>query len=271
MVLQEQMRVLVTVKAYPQPSRRYGETVCVAGVRVDLDQPKWIRLYPINYREIEYVDRFNKYQFIDLRAFKASADPRPESFKPNLPSASLGETVSTAHDWRERWRYLESFAGSVSTCDLLREQDYPNARSLALVKPAEIIDLVIEPNDDFSADKKQIVDLAAQGDLFAEGRKALEPAPYRLRYHYRCAAPTCRTHKQTLVDWEAGQAARKWSELYPEAEMPARLREKFLEQLCARERDTHFFLGNQHLHKRSFLVLGVFWPPRGSRPDPALF
>jgi hypothetical protein len=36
-MIEEQMQVLVTVKAYPQPSRTYGETVCVAGVRTDAD------------------------------------------------------------------------------------------------------------------------------------------------------------------------------------------------------------------------------------------
>jgi hypothetical protein len=32
-VREEQTRILVTVKAYPQPSRTYGETVCVARYR----------------------------------------------------------------------------------------------------------------------------------------------------------------------------------------------------------------------------------------------
>jgi hypothetical protein len=47
---EESMRLLVTVKAYPQPSKRYGETVCVAGVRIDTDIPSWVRLYPVAYR-----------------------------------------------------------------------------------------------------------------------------------------------------------------------------------------------------------------------------
>jgi hypothetical protein len=32
--------------------------------------------------------------------------------------------------------------------------------------------------------------------------------------------------------------------------------------LCAADRDTAFFIGNQHQHPGSFLVLGVWWPPR---------
>ncbi|MGI8879681.1 MAG: hypothetical protein ACR2KJ_04055 [Jatrophihabitans sp.] len=45
-MIDEQIQVLVTVKAYPQPSRTSGETVCVAGMRTDTEVPTWIRIYP---------------------------------------------------------------------------------------------------------------------------------------------------------------------------------------------------------------------------------
>ena len=38
----EKKTVLVTVKAYPNPSKKYGETVCVAGI--DLERNTLIRL-----------------------------------------------------------------------------------------------------------------------------------------------------------------------------------------------------------------------------------
>jgi len=40
------LRVLVLVKAAPQPSRQYGDTVCVAGVTLDAES-QWVRLYDI--------------------------------------------------------------------------------------------------------------------------------------------------------------------------------------------------------------------------------
>ena len=47
------LRVLVTVKAAPNPSATHGETVCVAGVRLgDVGPTGWIRLYPINFRHL---------------------------------------------------------------------------------------------------------------------------------------------------------------------------------------------------------------------------
>lgn len=44
------LKVLITVKAAPNPSSTYGETVCVAGLSMDPDNPGWLRLYPINFR-----------------------------------------------------------------------------------------------------------------------------------------------------------------------------------------------------------------------------
>jgi hypothetical protein len=36
---QDPSRVLVLVKAAPQPSRQYGDTVCVAGIDLDTQEP----------------------------------------------------------------------------------------------------------------------------------------------------------------------------------------------------------------------------------------
>ena len=270
---EEQMRVLVTVKAYPQPSRTYGETVCVAGVRIDGGPPRWLRLYPVAYRELAFADRFRKYQMLDLKAFRSTSDQRPESYKPNIPSVTLGEEIGTDRGrWTTRWAYLKDLAGATTACELFARQTSPTAPSLGLIRPSIVEDLVVEPNDGFTDDKRRLAELAAAGDLFKEARAVLEPAPYRLKYRFTCESTACRGHLQTLIDWEAGQTARSWlADGADPQDLPALLRQKFLNELCAPGRDTYFFLGNQHQHPRSFLVLGVFWPPTGSRPQPTLF
>ena len=147
------MRVLVTVKAYPEPSQAHGETVCVAGVRIDGGPPQWIRIYPVAYRELALADRFKKYQFMDLKAFPSNSDPRPESYKPNIPSAPvLGEVIDTDRGtWRRRWEYLRDLAGATTACDLLARQSESGAPSLGLIKPELVLDLEVEPNRSFSA------------------------------------------------------------------------------------------------------------------------
>jgi hypothetical protein len=118
-----------------------------------------------------------------------------------------------------------------------------------------------------------VAEIAAREHLFStDARAALEPAPYKVTYHYRRADLGCAGHAQGVIDWEAGAAARHWRmKGYPEDELPDRLRNKFFTQMCASDRDTYFFLGNQEKRPRVFMVLGVFWPPAGTRPNPMLF
>jgi hypothetical protein len=39
-----------------------------------------------------------------------------------------------------------------------------------------------------------------------------------------------------------------------------KIRKRWLNLLCAADRDTAFIVGNQHQHPTAFLVLGVWWP-----------
>lgn len=74
-------RVLVLVKASPQPSRQYGDTVCIAGVDMNAEKPQWIRLYPVPFRYVEGDRQFRKYDVVSVRTRDAGADRRPESRK----------------------------------------------------------------------------------------------------------------------------------------------------------------------------------------------
>lgn len=272
MALEEPARVLVTVKAYPNPSQSYGETVCVAGVRLDTAAPQWIRLYPVAYRDLAYENQFKKYQLLDLRLSKAP-DGRPESYRPNRESINLGPVLRTNGRWRDRWDSLGPLVGATTACELYRlQKTVPGAPSLGLVKVARVIDLIIEPNDEFTADQKAAAAAAAAEDLFGNQRSALEPAPLRLKYKYVCTEEGCRGHSQTNIDWEAGQAVRKWAmETSDPEELRDKVRQKWLHQMCGPNRDTYFYLGNQAKRRHVFAVLGVFWPPSGSRPEPTLF
>ncbi len=46
----DKQRVLITVKTYPTLSRKYGETVCTAGIRED---GSWVRIYPVPFRRLD--------------------------------------------------------------------------------------------------------------------------------------------------------------------------------------------------------------------------
>ena len=65
-------RVLITVTAYPLPSRFHDELVCTAGI---LEDGSWVRIYPVPFQFLE----FRKYQWVDLDAQDPARDFRPES------------------------------------------------------------------------------------------------------------------------------------------------------------------------------------------------
>lgn len=251
---------MVTVKAYPQLSQKSGEVVCVAGVRIDGVQPEWIRLYPVAFRDLDEVQKFKKYDVISVDVSRGR-DTRPESRVPRLDSIKIVRSVPTTRNWLERIKLLSPLVGATTMCQLLRDSQASgrSAASLALIKP-EVVDVTVESNKDFDEDKKRLAEFAASENLFQPAKTELEPSPYVVKYEYRCTEDGCPTHTQTLIDWELGEAGRKWSRSYPVDELPRRIRAKFLDQLCASDRDTHFFVGNQMRFPSSFLVLGVLWP-----------
>ena len=96
----EKKIILVTVKAYPNPSKTYGETVCCAGV--DLDTLQLIRLYPIPFRDLDYDKKFKKYSIIEVACTKTPDDKRPESYKVNAETIKVLDWLDTKNNWAKR-------------------------------------------------------------------------------------------------------------------------------------------------------------------------
>jgi hypothetical protein len=265
----ETIEFLPVVKAYPQLSRTYGEVSCIAGIQTAPGDLRWIRLYPVPFRALDDAQQFAKYQSIRLHAEAHSGDRRPETRRPDRDSIELvGEALSTSRGWESRRRFVEPLMAD-SMCAIQRMQRDAGT-SLGVFRPKEVIDLLIEQRD-VRQDKQELARAwAAQPSLFdglesgeqALQIEALEQIPWTFKYKYRCADTACNGHEQTIVDWEVAELYRRvgrrdgWQDL---------MRKKWLNELCGPERDTAFFVGNQHQHPGSFLVLGVWWPPH--RPD----
>jgi hypothetical protein len=258
----QRIHVLVLVKAYPALSTKYGEVVCVAGLRTDLERPQWVRLWPVSFRALEFTDQFSKYQHIDVDVFRPASDRRPESWSPKLPTLTLGANLPTSQRWQARRDVVEPLVVE-SMCWLQRQQATAGT-SLGVFRPAVVDDFEVTPADDADLIAANIrrEQTRAQSTLFGPERSPLEPSPYKFKYHYTCADERCAGHHQTVIDWEAVQAARQWRSAYDEPTLRQKLRDKWLGELCAPDRDTMFYVGNMHQNPVSFLVLGVFWPPR---------
>lgn len=127
-------RVLITVKAAPNPSVTYGETVCVAGIQLgDFGPTGWIRLYPINFRHLpSATEQFKKYDIVTVDC-QPAGEARLESWKPNMSTLHVETHLPP---WRKRRKLLDPIIDD-SMCRIRANAAAdPRARSLALVRPS---------------------------------------------------------------------------------------------------------------------------------------
>lgn len=102
--MKERIKVLITVKTYPNLSIKHDELVCTAGFRED---GTWIRLFPIPYRKLDYDQQYKKYQWIEVDVERNEKDFRPESYRPlNIDQATFGQTIPAGpNGWQVRRQY----------------------------------------------------------------------------------------------------------------------------------------------------------------------
>jgi len=251
------IKVLITAKTYPVPSRAYQELVCTAGVQPD---GSFVRLYPIDYRYLRYWQSYRKYQWIEVEVEKHDRDPRKESCRPLRETLRpIGKALGTQNKWAERKKYVLA-KGTRSMEELygLQEQE---AVSLGIVRPREIHDLVAEEVD--REWKREWKALFLQQRLFGPKQRPLERIPYRFSYRFACDDPRCRgKHEMMIEDWEVGQLflqmRRKFGD---ERTAVQKVKDKFYGQMCASKINTHFFVGTT-LRYGTWVVLGVFWPQK---------
>ncbi|MEU8116554.1 hypothetical protein [Micromonospora sp. NPDC048947] len=254
------LRLLITVKAAPNPSARYGETVCVGALGMDPPWTGWIRLYPVHYRDLDDEGKFHKYDIIHVDALPASQDQRRESWKPIVDTITTERHIAS----RQSRRNLLDPLVEDSMCWLNKQaRDDRSARSIALIRVADISSLQVKRHPGWSAeDRKKIAGYLNQLDLLEPAKRSPLQAPrFTGAYRYRCADRHCRGHQQTLWDWEFVALQRRLDQL-TDAEAAEQLRNKFLTQLCAADRDVAFYVGNQAARPQSFSIGGVYAPRR---------
>jgi len=252
------IELLIVVKSYPNPSQSLGEASCVVGICKDRG---FVRIYPIPFRKLEDEKQFAKYETVRLQVQDPRNDPRPNTFRPQVESIRVVEQPLTTKDnWRLRKEWVMPLV-STSMCEIQREQER-SGLSMGFFKPAEVIDVTQEEEDQKEWSAKDLAKLEQKDFFMTKENKPLEKLPYKWRYRYRCSDPDCTGHHQSIIDWELGQLYRtlKRKGLTDPKEIHEKIREKFLHEICAPDRDVHFFTGNMLKHPKDFLILGVFWP-----------
>ncbi len=248
----QRTKVLITVKTYPLPSKSHYELVCTGGVRED---GSFIRLYPIDYRYRPYWQWYKKYQWIEVEVERYEKDPRPESYRPIGEIRTLGKELGTDRNWAERKRYV--LAQGVQTMCALRAKPQQE-KSLGIIRPKDVSDFKIEPaTRDWKPKWKK---LFQEQDLFGPDRKPLEKIPYKFSYAFTCHEPGCSGHKMMIEDWEIGELFRKMrAKFRDECVATEKVRQRFFDQVCGPNIDTHFYVGTVLSHG-TWVILGAFWP-----------
>lgn len=136
-------KVLIAVKTYPTLSTKYDELVCTAGF---LEDGRWVRIYPIPFRKLEYEKRYSKYDWVEIDLVKNVSDFRPESHKPwSIESAfNVVGHVNTNDSWQQRKEIVLKKIYTNLTQLIDEAKDKRIATSLATFKPTEILDFTIE-------------------------------------------------------------------------------------------------------------------------------
>ena len=249
-------KVLITVRTYPNPARKGIEVSCTAGIT---ESGEWRRLYPIPYRFLSFDKRFRKYQWIEANARKGS-DPRPESYNVDIESIHIcSEPLSTSNKWRDRKRILSPLEAP-SLCHLQKAPKGSRKPSLGFFKPKSIGALTIEKegSPDWTLEEHQKL---LQTDLFGKTPPhPLEKIPYRFSYKFTCDEPNCTGHQLMCTDWEIGEAYRKWRPSYG-TRWEWAIRNRFETQMAI-ERDTHFFVGTLRSYPNTWIIVGLFYPPK---------
>jgi len=264
----EQKEILVWGKTRPEISKSYREIVCTGGVF--RENRRLVRIYPVPLRYLDNEKEFRKYQWIRAYVAKSSSDPRPESYKIRYGDIEVLDRIKTERggNWDKRAEWIINSQNVVRSVEELQAQQRSDGRSLGLMPPLEIVDIVASPlsraeRESFWARYKAAV---SQMELPLDpetGReiKPLSPPDYHFRIEFRCDDPRClKPHVFSVLDWELD--ALYFRQL--QSRSPQRASRDVVDRLretCGEGRDLYFFLGNISSHQQIFTIVGL-WSPR---------
>jgi hypothetical protein len=256
-------RILITVKTYPLPSTKYAETVCTAGLALGMG--KFIRLYPIRFRELSYDQQFKKWDLIEADIEQKTADARGDTYTPAADSIRPVGHVDTGStrrpEWAERNRYVLPHA---STIEELVERADKREGSLGLVRVEPGAKMTATPDTaEWSEPQRAVL---GQMRLFGKDLKPLEKVPWAFRYRFKCC-PDCPEHTMTVLDWEVFALYRKQAQRKSPGGAVQDVLHKYNVQYGVERRDLHFFVGTTIDHQSQFSIIGVYYPPRMSGPN----
>ena len=251
----EKKQILITVKAYPNPNRKLGETVCCAGI--DLSNNQLIRLYPVPFRDLDDDQKFKKYSIISVDCFRPNNDSRPESYSIHSSSIKVIDYLdSEGGTWKKRHNIVSKVPVK-SMCQVYKDCKDSDL-SLGIIKPENI---TFEYKKRKLSDPKKREAYYSQFNILSKAKGVIEEIPFLFYYRFKCVGvDDCEGHKLSIVDWEICQAYREWRERYGKEDLPEEIKKRWLAIADTSKKDVRFYVGNMSWLRDTFLVLGVFYP-----------
>ncbi|MDG4832585.1 hypothetical protein O7627_25215 [Solwaraspora sp. WMMD1047] len=254
------LRLLITAKTAPRPSDSVDETMYAAGLSTDPHRPGWIRLYPVDPRDLAEEGRLQAYDLVSVDARRARHDPRRESWRP-----AMHTLIREVHlkQWQRRREWLDPYV-EVSMCRLDRDaRQRTGGRSLGLVRPTDVDGLLLTPHPAWTPpERRRLLAYLGRVDPDPDDDHGLPEVPrFSGAYRYRCQDRSCAGHRQRIDDWEFVALQRRLAGLSDDRLLRA-LRSIYLDRMCGPDRDLAFYVGRGSGPEQEFQVLGGYWPPR---------
>jgi hypothetical protein len=242
--------MLIVVRTYPDPSRRYDETVCTAAIT---DAGEWRRLYPVPLRYLEAEKQYRTWSVVRVDVEPVSGDNRSESRRPRLDSL-VQDNRLTGEAARREWVAASPTFASVD--ELVQA-----GRSIGPVAVRSVEEFIAEPaSAEWGPKEKAIL----QQDNLFQAKRELEKIPVKFRLRWKDGEGNEQTN--TFRSWEICQTWRSWRDQYGEDEVIGRMRDQWMNNVLRPGRDILFFMGNlaQPKLRGVFHITGTYATTKGS-------
>ena len=238
------------MKAWPQPSQRYGETVCCAGVT---PEGKWRRLFPIRFRHLSGDAQFSRWDIVKYRSEMPRDDNRAESRRVDEPSLSLDGRIPP----KERSRFFAPlFRDSV-------EAAADRSETLTLVRPKSLKFRFKEKSDAHLAEEKIRREMTMrQGSLLDKELIQIEPCPFDLSIRFEDSAGS---HEMACGDWETAATFFNLRRRYGDKEALEHLRSTYEDRYF--HQGVALALGTVKKRPRQWLLLGIIRLDESDQPS----
>jgi hypothetical protein len=233
-------RVVMLVKALPQPSKKYGETVCCAGVTLD---GKWKRLFPVRFRHLTGETSFKRWDWVSFKYGSPPSDARSESCHVFEDTILVGEKLPDA----ERARFLNPLIVPSA------KHAAAAGQSLALIRPQQTRFIWKQKSAEDIQKQREAFRLAArQTSMFDSELAEIEPSPYDFRFRFKDESGE---HDYANGDWEAH--VMFWRECRRTSASEALKRMDAIFNSDYPKKGMAFALGNQAKRPQTWQLLGV--------------